>query len=328
MDTIVFGDLHIREERPFVDAFSSFLDWVEKQDWNRPENTGVFLGDIFHRYFATSIENDLAIRAFKDSFKFKKKIILRGNHDFKTSKNALQIFNSFKDVECVYSPKSITVEDKECLFLPSYTYDVANRELVDMKKFYEDKSNPLFKKEYAYIFGHFSDVSMFGEGIDIKHIKGTKVFGHLHVHSVAPHYLGVPVISRYDEKGTDCRIAKIECDGKLFYLPVPKFIDYYSVEYGKPLDATITAKYPILDIVDAPDKESALSLYGSNIIREIILKDKTVVSNTDGDNAYKDAEKSYEDFMAEFIQDNKIEEGVKTILLNKLGGSNAISVQV
>ena len=102
-----------------------------------------------------------------------------------------------------------------------------------------------------------------------------------HIHIPTNEYIGVNVISRYDEKGIDCSLIEIDTKTlKEERLSIPKFLDYKSIKYGdkiKEIDYNI-----IYDIIDAPSKEKAESMYEDISIRQIHIKKDDQIIDSDG----------------------------------------------
>jgi hypothetical protein len=298
----VFGDLHIREGSPYSDAFNSFHSWVQNQEWNDRDNIGLFLGDIFHRNCPLPVENDMAI-SFFTMLKFDKIYILAGNHDLKRRISALDIFNSFSKIIVKYKPEAVDILGVRSLFLPHFDTGVYD-DWKDMKTCYEDKSNLLLQGDYDYVFGHYSENNLFGAEIDTSWIKGKKVLGHVHRPSSGKSYLGTPYITRMDERGQEGRLMQISAYPKdATFIPVPKMLDYYDIEYGAPVTSLkIDAKHYFLDINNAPNLETAKSLYTGENIHRILVLNKTTNNITDKENGSKT--KTLSEYMTDFVKAN------------------------
>lgn len=298
---IIIGDPHTREESPYNIAVEKFTAWIDKQPWNNPNNVGLFLGDIFHKYMPTPPENDLAIHLFKDCLHFKKIIILCGNHDRKRDINALEVFNSFKNVQVIYKPTIEMIENISCLFLPHYDPHYYS-DLTTMKQDYiKDGLVSKFPgiDSVEYVFGHFSNSSLFGEEIDTSWLPAKKVLGHVHVASLGKDFIGTPYITRSDEKGQKGRVLSIDLSTqKEEYIPVPVFMDYKTIKYGERLENSDITYF--LDIEDAPDEDSAKAFYEGSYIHKIRVKGKVEKKVSNKENSSE--KKAITEYVEEFFK--------------------------
>jgi len=271
---IIEKDKHIKETEPFFSAIQAYDSWVLEQEFNNDQTTFISLGDLFHNALPTPKEYDEAEKFFAKS-KFKKIILLAGNHDFSGTRNSHSILplQNNPRIELILEPCQKVIEGKTFLFLPYYTQSSV---LPPMKEYYSNL--PEEYKINDYILYHFDDETIqYGKhktGIDISYLKGTRVGGHIHK-SQKNYELGMPVQSRFDEKGEKNNLLSIA--DKATYIEVPKFLDYYEVEYGKDLPK-VEALYQIWDIKNAPSNKQARKFYkekySSIHIRDIEVKEQ------------------------------------------------------
>ena len=282
------GDLHCKEKSPFFERTNKFIDWLKEKITSN--DTLVLFGDITDTNHPTPIEVDQVYKLILECGA-KQTIIIQGNHDIKRSRTGLDIFQSFKNIECIYYPKEIEIEGKKVLCLPHYESKQSGTYL-DMKKDYSPTGivfEKFGKNDYDYIIGHFSNKPTFGSHIDISHFFGKKVLmGHEHIQR--EDYIGTPYITRFDEKGKKSYIG-ITNEDNFKLEEVPKFLDYYTIQYGDQI------KYNpyegIYDIEDCPDKESAMTMYSNYFIHKIKLKNAHVHIKSEKQESTKKTIKEY-----------------------------------
>lgn len=305
-ELIISGDDHIIEKEPFFSAKRDYFNWYSAQYFNNPNNYALFLGDLFDKSLPSPNEYKLAIN-FINSLKFKKIIILGGNHCYCRSRNSysINVFKEFENIVVITDHQEITIESLKCYLLP-YIYPKVNKSIKDIYEALE------LEEEFDYVFGHLSNVPLFGEEIDISHIKGKKVMGHVHI--IKDDFLGVPVITRYDERGQDCKLLSIDLFSKEeTIINVPKFIDYYSLEYPNDPE-TVDALYPIWDILNCPvDTNIVWEKYKNLFIRRIEKqKDTEYYEELETDNS---SSKTIQEHLIEYIKLKKPNKQVKEKLM-------------
>jgi hypothetical protein len=256
---IIEKDKHLRRDEPFFNAHKDYFDWLIHQSFNTEDNTFISLGDFFHTAHPTPDEIDLAISAL-GKLRFKKIYILVGNHCYSSllkTYSVLPLANNPK-VVIISNPCQIKIEDKTFLFLPFYKDELFD--LPSMKEYYSSLPEELQTNDY--ICHHIEDETVsFGKkntGIDLSYLTGKRIGGH--IHKSLPNYeIGMPVLSRSDERGEQSTLMVID-GNKEFFIPIPKLIDYYDVIYGEKLPE-VEAKYPLWDIIDAPSYKQARTFY-------------------------------------------------------------------
>lgn len=302
---IVFGDTHIRHEEPFSSALEEFFSWCHEQEWNNSENIMIHVGDFFHTNQPTPKDYSLA-HWFLKKLHFNKKFIMAGNgiHEYNRVKKMYAIDPLLYEgnVQLIKNPLEWQFKNLNLLFLPWIPSNLYN---VPMKEYYENYTP---KEKPDYVFGHFAHKEFFGTEIDISHISGKKFMGHIHVPD--DDYIGVNVISRYDEKGMDCSLIMID-EETYTRIPIPKFLDYETIEYGEQIEDDLD-HYLIYDITDAPSKDKVYEKYENLHIRQVHLKKD--FSREDSDTNSIEEHSSINDFFNQFAKETKLDSNVKNIL--------------
>jgi len=258
---IIMKDLHERLKEPFLSAQIDLAEWVYKQEWNNENNYFLQLGDLYHFYNPSPKVHANVIDLFENKLRFKKKIVIAGNnrHEYNRSKKeyVIEAVEKLKNVETDYKPTIRDIEGFKFLTLPWF-YDSIHKDLGIMKDYYNSLPEKYSKESYDYIFYHLEDetINFDGEGvIDLSYINTKKRLGG-HIHKKQKNYnLGMPILSRYDEKDEPNELLMIDLHTKEeTIIKVPKFIDYYEINYGKEIiEKDYEAKYMIFDITNCPD---------------------------------------------------------------------------
>lgn len=266
---LIEKDKHLKEAEPFFSAIKDYHNCVLDQEFNNENTTYISLGDLFHSSLPTPKEYD-EMERFLNSSKFRKIYLIAGNHDYSGSKKSYSILplQNNPRVKLVLEPTLIGIEHNSYLMLPHLPGS-------KMKQVYENLPGNLSQADY--ILYHFEDETIqYGghkNGINISYLRGKRIGGHIHK-SQTNYELGMPVLSRYDERGDKNTLFSIENNVESF-IEIPKFLDYYSVEYGQELPA-VEAKYPIWDVLNAPSTK-LVDMKDSYIHKiEVVKKDKNI----------------------------------------------------
>lgn len=311
-ENVLLGDIHIREEEPFSSSFVNFMEWVREQPWNIPENTLFLLGDIFCQEFPTPTEYMMALVFFLDVIKCKKIYTIRGNHDVKRNINALDFLRALEHSgrEVIYKPRIVESLGVNFLCLPHYDTNVYD-DYQDMKKDYEkNKLSQIPREEIDscnFVLGHFSVSKMFGGEIDMSWLPIRKILGHVHNQSMGEEYIGSALITRFDEKDKLCRGFIIGSNKKIKEFPIPMFLNYYQIEYGKDISSIPNKpKAYLIDVMKAPSKEAAKEFYKNEFIHKVYTITGKTVTIVDKENLHD--KKSVEQYAIEFLEINNVEE--------------------
>jgi len=304
---IIFGDDHIRYDEPFFSAKKDYFQWVIQQDFNNKDNIAIHVGDLFHSNHPTPREYDLAYW-FLQKLRFSKVFILSGNgiHEYNRVKEtyAIKPLDRIDNVEIIIKPQESKLGNLNILFLPWIPSRYYND--MTMREWYEG----LPEKEYDYIFGHFAHKEFYGTEIDISQLKGKKRMGHIHVPD--DEYVGVNTITRADEKGIHCRLNCIDMfTGEEELIEIPKFLDYYEVEYPNKLPDNIEARYSIWTVTNAPSKEKAEQKYSYIYIKNIVLDNKSLSRSNNKNTNITGKKASIREYFDFFIQDYGISKEIE-----------------
>lgn len=298
---VEIGDLHIREEQPFKNAFLRFSAWLEKR-YSQKDVTYVLTGDLFNSEKATVPEVEMALDFVCNTLKGKA-VILRGNHDYKKSGSALDVFKPFRHVKVIEQPTVMGVEDMTYLFLP-YLWKDVDSDWRSMKEYEVGGKLESFlttQKDFNRVMGHFSNVPLFDTEINIDWIKKPKVMGHIHKYG-RNDFIGVPYITRYDERGMTCRIFEVSST-EVKEVVVPEILRYETVEYGV---MPTTGDYELLiDVKNAPSFMSAEEKYEEYHIHRIYTVFGRDITKQNGQNVT--TRLPITTYLDGFIRENKIE---------------------
>lgn len=253
---IVVGDMHLQDKEPKKSQCLNVLDWIFNSDFNNPSNTLLMLGDLCEINSPYELY-EIFIDCFENRNRFAKILIIEGNHECANQSTVLSLFRPLKNVEVITEWKAWKYYNCNLLFLPFY-----NHEGTDKKPMVEEYSN-LYKtvtEEFDYGFGHIEDdTEHFSKKFcDTSKLKvKTWMNGHIHTANIqnGGHYLGACTLNSSTESGRTPYIAKINGETKEYELiEVPKFLEYYEVEYPNKLPK-IDTKYGLFLVRNSLDKK-------------------------------------------------------------------------
>ncbi len=299
---IVLGDTHFRVDEPFFSAGKAFMKWFAEQDFNNENNYLIHLGDVYHN----SKPNPRVIMRvehwFYKQLKFKRIDILAGNHGYNRKRKSYSIepLVNFDNINIILYPVEYFIEGLKLLFLPYY-YPFTN-DFPPMEEHYANLSGQFESESHDFIFTHMEDeTSHFSDYYcDLSYLKGQRISGHIHIPS--GHFLGSAFISRYDEKGKSGFLKIIDIKTKnIDKINTPRFLDYYDVNYPDSL-SQIEAEFPIWNIHDIPNKESALKQYPDIYIHEMFKKQTRKKLKR---KSISTSKKSIMEYFKDYIQLNK-----------------------
>jgi len=290
--SIIISDLHAKTREPYKTSVLTFLDWVYEE---YPNEIIIQLGDIFD---SSSTHHLLEDQIIKKLLRFKEVHLIGGNHtQSKKLGDALTPLSNYDNIYIYSEVEEITIENHKCLMLP-FLY-------TNMKEQYESMEG-----EYDFIFTHFenSDTS-FGEGVDPKNLKGTFLMGHQHLSKDynkfgnQHHILGVPLCSRHGEHLQNHRIARINDDKSIDFIPVPQYFTFRDVEYGD--DIKEEWKNDIINIQNAPSVHSVHDKYKGFNIRETGITLKEFEGEAD-DEVFEFSEDALQNYFNEFKKETEL----------------------
>lgn len=261
---IVVGDMHLQDKEPKKSQCLDVLDWIFNSDFNNPSNTLLMLGDLCEINSPYELY-EIFIDCFENRSRFAKILIVEGNHECANQSTVLSLFRPLKNVEVITEWKAWKYYNCNLLFLPFY-----NHEGTDKKPMVEEYSNlggkiatfngEGFSDEFDYGFGHIEDdTEHFSKKFcDTSKLKvKTWMNGHIHTANIqnGGHYLGACTLNSSTESGRTPYIAKINGETKEYELiEVPKFLEYYEVEYPSKLPK-IDTKYGLFLVRNSLDKK-------------------------------------------------------------------------
>lgn len=243
-------DRHTTKKLPQFYAHQEYNKWLLEQDFNSSSTTFISTGDWYHTAVPDPVEVDITEKFFNDS-KFKKIYILAGNHDFSTSEKVYSILplRNNSRIEIITEHCVRNIDNKVVAFLPFM------KNVKYMKEVYENLSDEFINADI--IVYHFDDESVSSKGINLSYLKGKRIGGHEHLPR-ENYELCVPIIGNYSER--ESRPTLLLIDDKEQFINIPRFVDYYSVEYGQDLP-DVEAQFPIWNIENAPSKKQGELFY-------------------------------------------------------------------
>ena len=333
----IFGDIHIRKERPFYDVVKKVLD--KAGEGMESGDKLIFLGDFFHTSRPYPEEVNLARRYLsKWNDKGISVSILAGNHEYHgtrltfaeevlTSDDAFFYDEPFME-ECVQL-------DACFLYLPWMSKQTLNKMGYEsMKDYYEnpstyDRLKNVPKGWTIYALYHFEDETVFTGldkmGVNLKVLDEVfpdndvvRVGGHIHIQS--SNYLGVPYATRKDESGQDFQYLEIGYVGHQ-YIQLPNFLQFMEVEYDNlnSIDFDESIEF-ILDVKSAPSPEDVFAFARSHknvTVGNYSLRfSETRTVNKDG----KEQKASIREYLESFIKENKIDADTSNYILSVFKG--------
>lgn len=264
---VVCGDVHLQSSEPKRSNAIDTLNWIfNNEELNCETNDLIMLGDIAEINSPFNIYS-VYVDLFTNKSRFNKIRIIQGNHDCVSIDSILDLFAPLKNVEIITDWKVIDFYNTKILALPFY-----NHEGVASKKSMVETYSHLYENEeikdveFDYCCGHLEDeTNHFSKKYcDLSQLK-VKHFLHGHIHSCNLHkggrYLGSACMNSSSEQGNTKYLAIIDGETKEYELKeIPKFMEYYSVEYPNPLPK-INTKYGIFLVTNSIDKNTTIEEY-------------------------------------------------------------------
>jgi hypothetical protein len=325
---VVIGDLHIKNKEPWMSAVDGFFSWLRMWDEQQSENnvTYVFTGDIIDEHTPPGqVHSILASTFFTGRLQNANHVyIIQGNHDIGRHTSGIEYLNVSDNVTVVKTLQEIEVNQVKILCLP-YFYKTSTDQ-PNMRELYENLPKE-YNKTYDLIIGHIADETdgCFGTGIDLSKndkLSGKRVLGHIH-HSESDNFIGVPIITRYNERDHEPVIQVYDAsDLSKSFVDVPKFIQYETITYGDPVPCSQKhineefTQHIIYDIEDAPSRDAAYNKYSEIYIREVEVKpskeDQEIRELVEADNL------SVQEYFKQFVDTNKVNKEVEAKLMEVL----------
>lgn len=264
---VVCGDIHLQCNEPKRSNAIDTLNWIfNNEELNRENNDLLMLGDIAEINSPFKIYS-VYVDLFTNKSRFNKIRIIQGNHDTVSIDSILDLFSPLKNVEIITDWKVIDFYNTKILALPYY-----NHEGIAFKKSMVETYSHLYENEeikdveFDYCMGHIEDeTNHFSKKYcDLSQLK-VKHFLHGHIHTCNLHkggrYLGSVCMNSSSESGNTKYLAIIDGKTKEYeLLEVPKFLEYYEVEYPNKLPK-IETRYGIFLVKNALDKNIVIEEY-------------------------------------------------------------------
>lgn len=319
---VILGDLHLRDKEPFKQSARDILKWITNNPIiNNPETVLVHLGDFLDCSINNGTLNEISLGFFK-CLANRKIYVVSGNHDQDRDSSALEVLETLDNVEVIKEETFKTIQDKNFLFLPHIYTDEKGTTME------ERYSNLSYEEEIDYCFAHiFDETKKFHKKQRICDLSNLnikqRVFGHDHSFNLdkGGNYLGSLQPNSASEKGNDHYgyLIDFESDEDSF-IPIPKYIEYYSVSYPDPLPE-IEVKYPILNIMESLDRNDSVNFYReeakkkdimltiNKVFRKKVMNDKEEIES-EGEQVIN----SDLDYFEQFQVQKELSEGVSTII--------------
>ena len=259
---VVCGDVHLQEREPKKSQCLDFLSWLFNQDFNNENNSLLFLGDLCEINSPYELY-EVYVDYFVNRSKFEQIFILQGNHDCANISTVLSLFRPLPKVKVITEWCGWGWYNTELLFLPHFNHESTNKK--SMVETYSNLHNEI-DYEFDYGFGHIEDQTQhFSKKYpDTSKLKVKQwMNGHVHTPTIqnGGNYLGSATLNSSTEHGNTKYLAIIDGETKEFELKeIPKFMEYYTVEYPNPLPK-IETKYAIFTVKNALDKNVTLEEY-------------------------------------------------------------------
>lgn len=267
---VQIGDLHLDDSNSWsLPAGEKLVDWIINHPYNSPENVLVLSGDLTERNIVSGSVYALLNKLFSN-LKYSDVYAVWGNHDIREKNNVLSTpYKSFS-IKQIIKPANEVIQGVRCLFLPhlhpSTGYSV---------KDYEKSHKLEIKGEYDLIVGHFADSSqpmIFDNLVDISYIP-TMYTSLGHIHNPSGNYIGSAMPNKVSEAQQARKIRTFEKTDKGIKMKeysIPRFVDYYDVEYPLDLPDTTGCIHPIFTVYNCSDESLAREKYGDIFIRKCL----------------------------------------------------------
>lgn len=324
---IIVGDIHLQNNEPKRTQAIMFLDWLVEQDFNTNENDIVLLGDLCDVNSKPEVLG-IYVDYFLNKLKFNKITILQGNHDINLLSSILSVFAPIPNVRVITEHTYEELGSTSFLFLPYYNHEGKN--LKPMTETYSNLEK-LYPNTINYGLGHIEDYSSHfsSKFCDTSKLKVKQwLNGHIHTETVTKggNYLGSPILNSSTESGKTPYIAEIDLETTEYKLiKVPKFLEYYTVDYPNDLPE-ITTPLALFLVNNSIDKNETLSFYkekakelGFEFHARRILKKRVKLDDVENEKEFV-SNKTDTEYFTEFMIATKIDENVASICQSVLRG--------
>ena len=319
-ELIAVGDIHLQNKEPKKSQCLDFLDWLFKQDFNNEDNSLLILGDLCEVNSPPELY-EVYVDYFVNKSRFEQIFILQGNHDCVNQSTILSIFRPLPKVKVITEWCVWNYYNCNLLFLPHYSHE--GTEKLSMIETYSN----LYKtvtEEFDYGFSHVEDeTEHFNKRfVDVSKLNVKQwLNGHIHTCNIqnGGHYLGSVCMNSVAESGQKKFIAVIDGEDKSYELvEVPKFMEYYEVEYPNKLEK-ISTRYGLFLVRNALDKNVVLEEYtkqakelGFDFYARRILR--KVSKEIEVGDAEKTEKLTFEDFVKSVNLDNDVADACREVI--------------
>lgn len=319
---IVAGDIHLQNKNPKKSQCLDFLDWLFKQDFNNEDNSLLILGDLCEVNSPPELY-EVYVDYFVNKSRFEQIFILQGNHDCVSQSTILSIFRPLPKVKVITEWCVWNYYNCNLLFLPFYNHEGTDKRPM-IEVYSELYKSHLSEKKFDFGFGHIEDhTEHFSKKFcDVSKLDvNTWLNGHIHTPTIqnGGHYLGSPILNSVTESGKTPYIAVIDGEDKSYELvEVPKFMEYYEVEYPNKLEK-INTRYGLFLVRNALDKNVALEEYtkqakelGFDFYARRVLR--KVSKEIEVGDAEKTEKLTFEDFVKSVNLDNDVADACREVI--------------
>ena len=257
---IVVGDIHLQNKEPKKSNAIDTLNWIfDNKELNNKNNGLLLLGDMCEVNSPFELYG-IFVDLFTNKSSFDKIWILQGNHDCVYMSSVLSLFAPLKNVEVIQEWKIIDFYNTKILTLPFYSHEGSTKKPMNEVYSHLYENEEIKDLEFDFCMGHIEDeTNHFSKNFcDLSQLK-VKHFLHGHIHNGnawnSGHYLGSACANSVAEHGVDKKIAIIDGETKACeFITLPKFLEYYEVEYPNKLPK-IDTKYGLFLVRNSLDKK-------------------------------------------------------------------------
>lgn len=302
---IYVGDSQVTEKQPLKQAVIEFWTWLYS---SFPNATIIHGGDFFE---CSSHHHELVHQMLELILKFKKFILVTGNHDVSYMKgNILKPFQLHTNI-IVYEQKTIFEENGiKFIALPHINYK---------EKVYEEITNEEIGNDIDYSICHFEPIQESFDkksGVELQFkVNTAHIFSHIHRHREFIDNFGnkvliaggvVPIKNGEEDWEKNVYIIK---KGSYEKIKVPQYFTYETIEYGE----TPSKDTNILNVIEAPSKQAVYEMYKKYNIRQEGIKLKRTDVNKK-QLTIEDVKNTFEgdNLLAPFIKFSEEESDIKT----------------
>lgn len=265
MGIVVVGDIHYQEKMPKKAQAEQVIDFIfNNKEYNNSNNVLFLLGDLVENVESPHEVLGYFVNLFLNRAEFEWVYILQGNHDACITSSLLSVFKPIQNITIIQEPTIVNIHNKKILALPYYYHEGTS--LPPMIENYSSILKDLYSNQsFDLVFHHVEDeTEHYGKKFCDLSWVNTKdwLCGHIHTCSLQKggRYLGACTLNSSTEKGRQPYIAYVTDAPGYKLIPVPKILDYYTVDYPNELP-DITTPYALWMVTNSIDKEETIAYY-------------------------------------------------------------------